>query len=182
MSSSSLEVRYGAGPRRPRHQPEGRARRDRRPDRPERRGEVDDAARGHGRDPRTRRRHPPGRTVDPRPLARGDLARRRRARARGTADLRRLHRRGEPPSRPRRPQAERVGPARPGVRALSRSSTSSAAARPACSAEASSSSSRSGARSSPTRSCSSSTSPRSASRRWPWTASSRRCARSASAA
>ena len=65
-----------------------RARRDRRPHRAERRGEVDDAARDHGARPGPRRGDPPRRRVAARALARGRRSQRRRARSGGTAALR----------------------------------------------------------------------------------------------
>ena len=77
--------------------------RDRRADRPERRGQVDDAARDHGARPASRRATfvLDGRS-HPRAQPRGDRARRRRARPGGAADLRRAHGGGEPPARARR--------------------------------------------------------------------------------
>ena len=166
LAVDRLEVRYGTVARRPRTLARGRPRRDRRPDRAERRGQVDDAARGHGCRPVCRRRDPPGRQVAARAPTRAGRAPRRRARAGGPADLPGLHGRGEPAARARRAARERRGG---GVRVrLRRSSpcSRSGGARPrAHSPAASSSSSRSVARSSPSPSCCSSTSRRSASRR-----------------
>ena len=146
-------------------------------------GQVDDAARDHGRRPGRGRRRPARGPVAPRPRAGGDRARRDRARAGGAADLRRAHGRGEPAARARgAARATARGSARGGLRALPDAGRVPRAARPARSPAASSSSSRSGARSSPARTCSCSTSPRSGSRRRSSTPSSPRSPRSASAA
>ena len=161
----------------------GRPRRDRRADRPERRGQVDDAARDHGPRAAGGGRHPARRPVAARPLAGADRARRHRARARGPAHLRRADGRGEPPPRALGPPRAR----RRGRRSTRRTTlfpivAEFRAATPARSPAASSSSSRSRARSSrsPTSCCS--TSPRSGSRPRSSTSSSRRSRRSASAA
>ena len=140
--------------------------RDRRPDRPERRRQVDDAARRHGARRCPPRRDPARRRVAARPLARAGRARGHLARAGGAAHLRRADGRGESPPRPLGAPLARRAPARtsrPSTR-CSRSSRSSAGGAPARSRAASSSSSRSRARSSPGPTCCCSTSPRSASR------------------
>ena len=74
-SSTSSSVRYGSVAGRARAQPRGRPRRARRPDRAERRRQVDDAARDHGR-----RSRPPRATCGS-PAGRSAAARRRRSRA-----------------------------------------------------------------------------------------------------
>ena len=123
----------------------GRQRRDRRPDRAERRRQVDDAARDHGPRSGARRRDPARRALAARPRARERRAARHRARARGAADLRRAHGRGEPPARPRRPPRAATAPTRTSSpsTSCSRSSRSSGAGPRARSRAASSSSSRS---------------------------------------
>ena len=169
--------------RRARPDARGRAGGGRRPDRAERRGQVEDAARGHGRRPGRRRRGAPRRHSRSSAAARGHRARGRGARARGPAHLRRADRRGEPPARPRRP-ARRGGAAEhsSAPRSSSRRARVPSGGRRARSRAASSSSSRSRARSSPSPTCCCSTSRRSASRRAIVDASSRRSRRSASAA
>ena len=111
LELDGLEVRYGVG-RRPcaRLSLTRRPRRDRRADRPERRRQVDDAPRDHGRRPGARRRDPARRTArsagaTPESIARAGVA----LVPGGTADLRRLHRRGEPPPRARRRGKRRGG-------------------------------------------------------------------------
>ena len=69
LELAGLEIRYGAVARRARCQPARRAGRDRRPDRAERRRQVDDAARHHRSRPGSRRRRAPGRPLHPRPLS-----------------------------------------------------------------------------------------------------------------
>ena len=74
-------------------------------DRPERRREVDHAARDHGARPRAAGRDPSRRAVAPRLLTRGGRPQRDRARTRGPSALRRAHGGGEPAARARRPAA-----------------------------------------------------------------------------
>ena len=102
----------------------GWARRDRRPDRPERRGEVVDAARDHGLGSRHRRGRAARRT------SRSCAAGPRTSRARGIAlvpgrapHLRRAHGGGEPAPRPRRPEeaARTAAGSAPRLRRSSRS-------------------------------------------------------------
>ena len=133
-SSTALEVRYGAR-RRPcaTSSLTARARRDRRPDRPERRRQVDDAARDHGRSSRS----PAARSClrgaplrgQPEDVARAGIA----LVPEGRHIFAVADRRGEPAARPRRRGARsdgrRRGP-RVGARASSRSSPSSRTATP----------------------------------------------------
>ena len=161
------------------------ARRDRRPDRPERRRQVDDAARDHGRRARGGAATSGSRGQSMRGRAPEAIARAgHRARAGGPADLRRAHRRGEPAARARGapPQRRRRGSARRGLRALPdarrvpRPPGRRALGRPAAAAR-----DRPRARRA-RRTCCCSTSRRSGSRRPSSTRSSRRSPRSASAA
>ena len=69
LELEGLEVRYGTVAAVRDVSPAGRQGRDRRADRPERRRQVDDAARDHGRRPAARRRDPAARALAARPLA-----------------------------------------------------------------------------------------------------------------
>ena len=96
-----LTVGTAASPR-SRAEHRGQARRDRRTDRPERGGEVDDAPRDHGSRAGRGRRRAPLRPVRPRSRTGGDCPLGRCPRSRGAQDLRRADRGGEPPARPLR--------------------------------------------------------------------------------
>ena len=146
------------------------------PDRRERRRQVIDAARDHGRRAGDRRRCPAWRRVAPRPRARGCRAQRRRARPGRAPRLRGAHGRGESAARARRATHARAMclPCCAASTTCSRSWRSSGAATRVCSPVVSSNSSRSPARSSPSLTCCSSTSRRSAwRRRWSTSSSAR---------
>ena len=160
--------------RRARSQPAPRAGRDRRPDRPERRRQVDDAAGGDAHRAARRRRDPAAR----RPAARRARGRRARRASRscpraGTSSARSPWRRTCASGSPGGGARTASPTTSTGCTASSRSSPTSRSATPGRSRAGSSSSSRSPARCSRGPTCCCSTSRRSGSRR-PW---SRRCSR-----